>query len=175
MQTCYRCRVKKAVSAFTRRKDSRLYEMCRECVSDILARPQQARRAKLTHTVTHRTCYLCLRHLPNAQFTQRAIGTYFSACKDCNKLVFAQRRRARILAAEGEFSRAEWEALLAQYAECPGCSRPWDGIPRLKGRQTVITVDHRVPLSKGGRNDIGNVQPMCYSCNSRKGDRLFVR
>lgn len=33
------------------------------------------------------------------------------------------------------------------------------------------SIDHVVPISKGGTNDIENLRPMCRSCNSRKKDR----
>ena len=32
-----------------------------------------------------------------------------------------------------------------------------------------LTIDHDIPLSRGGTNDDGNLQLLCGPCNSRKG------
>ena len=37
----------------------------------------------------------------------------------------------------------------------------------------VLTYDHVVPVSKGGRNTWDNVVTCCTYCNSKKGDRLL--
>jgi len=39
------------------------------------------------------------------------------------------------------------------------------------GRETMMTVDHIIPKSKGGGNGIENLQPMCFPCNIRKGNQ----
>ena len=145
--------------------------MCSLCLAEILSAPREGKKARLSHTATERTCYLCRRVLPVARFTHRSNGTYFSACKDCNINVFAHRRRARMAEAEGTFTTAEWEALKSQHVRCPDCGRKWKDIPLPRGRTSPITRDHVVPISKGGRNDVGNLRPVCFSCNSRKGDR----
>ncbi|MDZ7956963.1 MAG: HNH endonuclease [Aulosira sp. DedQUE10] len=43
------------------------------------------------------------------------------------------------------------------YGECP---------PKV-----TLEVDHKEPFSKGGSNDISNLQTLCYKCNRGKGAR----
>lgn len=79
---------------------------------------------------------------------------------------YSAARRAREVAAVGEFSQDEWRALKARcHYTCLCCGR--------REPEIVLTADHVVPLSCGGANDIMNIQPLCKSCNSRKGARTI--
>jgi len=37
-----------------------------------------------------------------------------------------------------------------------------------------ITVDHIIPISRGGRHAIGNLAPACYSCNASKNKKTIT-
>lgn len=39
----------------------------------------------------------------------------------------------------------------------------------------MITVDHILPKSKGGSNNIENLRPMCCICNSRRGSEITLK
>lgn len=67
-------------------------------------------------------------------------------------------RRAR-LENKGSFSKEEWlTLLLCTGGACLGC-----------GSLEPVTMDHVVPISRGGSNTIDNIQPLCLSCNLSKG------
>lgn len=71
------------------------------------------------------------------------------------------RRLALLRSAKGTYTSHEWESLKRHYnytCLCCGKSEP----------EIKLTVDHIVPLSKRGTNTIDNIQPLCFSCNSRK-------
>lgn len=38
----------------------------------------------------------------------------------------------------------------------------------------LMTVDHIIPKSLGGTNDIDNLQPMCCKCNQKKGSTVCL-
>lgn len=39
-----------------------------------------------------------------------------------------------------------------------------------KGKEILMTQDHIIPKSKGGKTTLGNLQTMCFYCNQKKGD-----
>jgi 5-methylcytosine-specific restriction endonuclease McrA len=79
-----------------------------------------------------------------------------SALRDPGDAVSNHNRRALKRGAPGAITRGRVRALLA--LPCAGC-----------GTAEAITVDHIVPLSKGGHNVDVNLQPLCICCNRRKG------
>ena len=43
------------------------------------------------------------------------------------------------------------------------------------GEEVLMTKDHIVPKSKGGKNSISNYQTMCTKCNNKKGNREEIK
>ena len=71
---------------------------------------------------------------------------------------YQNRRRVRKLKGSGSHSFQEWMDLVAFYnGHCLCC-----------GRLARLTVDHVIPIAKGGSDSIDNVQPLCINCNRLK-------
>lgn len=41
--------------------------------------------------------------------------------------------------------------------------------------ETDLTIDHIIPLARGGQNDMSNLHTLCLTCNQRKTDKLDPR
>lgn len=74
---------------------------------------------------------------------------------------YAKRRGATVT---DRLTVEQWREILARHKnKCHYCGVTSD----------CLTVDHVIPLSKGGSHTAENIVPACQSCNSRKKDHLW--
>ena len=77
----------------------------------------------------------------------------------------ARRRYLRKCSAEGSHTLAQFHRLCHRADNrCLCCGKPFTS-------KDPPTRDHILPLSRGGSDDISNIQPLCMFCNDSKGVR----
>jgi 5-methylcytosine-specific restriction endonuclease McrA len=77
-----------------------------------------------------------------------------------NRNIKAKRRKAERLTV----TKKDWNKLVAYYRGC--CA--------YCGAKEKMTMEHIVPISRGGRHSIGNLLPVCMTCNVKKNYRFIV-
>lgn len=76
-------------------------------------------------------------------------------------------KRLKLAKLKGTHTKQEWEALKAFYGHrCLKCGRT-------ESKGVGIEKDHVYQIYLGGCDCIGNLQPLCASCNASKGSRYW--
>lgn len=94
----------------------------------------------------------------NTNWNRRHAGTekYLAARRITN-----QARRARLRGALGKFTQDELKTKFAYFGNrCVYCLKP-----------DKLTIDHKIPLSRGGSNQLANIVPACRFCNNSKNSK----
>lgn len=182
---CRRCHSEKSISEFVKNNTCERGHgpYCKLCVRNDQAERRrekgQAKRESLDVDVDEgkKYCPNCKEVKPAEEFR----GCYCQTCRDDKSREWAaanpdktknygrkakRKRELRLKELPGRHSPEDWEALkTATGNKCLCCGASGDDVE--------LTRDHVVPLSKGGTDDISNIQPLCASCNSKKRARTI--
>jgi hypothetical protein len=195
LKTCSRCKQEKLIAEFS--KDSTqptgLNYQCKSCRKEINKKSYNKTK---TTTDTHQICTKCLDTKTIEDFYKdpRSRNGYMRKCKNCHNKICSANNKKRPEATKAAaakwrknnpdkikilnsatksrrrkserklFSRKDWLYILRQYRSCCAyCGGAGD-----------LTMDHVVPLIRGGRHSVGNIVPACRSCNSSKNRKFIV-
>jgi 5-methylcytosine-specific restriction endonuclease McrA len=114
----------------------------------------------------NRPCRACgsQREVGQQKYCLGCRDTALSATWKAQHKAAKNRRKARLRGNGGSFTGTEFRELCEKFGnQCLSC-----GVVGVD-----LTVDHVLPLSKGGRNEISNIQPLCHACNVKKGDQMI--
>lgn len=163
---CSKCGETKLVSEFYKRKGRSGYlSICKTCRGKISIDIDKLKE----YRKNHRLKYKALRNEQSKQWNRahpekhrQSNNKYQKNNPDVSRQI-TKNRRERKKNAGGTISKQEWLDVLEKYGnKCLCC-----------GSREFIQMDHVVPLIVGGSNTIDNVQPLCRSCNSKKGIKVI--
>jgi len=123
--------------------------------------------------IKRKVCAWCGETLEVPAKKTLASRKYHEACS-----LVAQRARYRIKTVKRQSktkpSRLAADQVLREYGDkCHICKETID-LELDRTSRMGLTVDHVIPLSKGGTDEIDNLRPAHWICNNRKSDKLYA-
>lgn len=146
---------------------------CRKCSRPTKARPAVATEPKIRHVVD---CDWCGMTFKSPSYYRPRYCSRVCANTAVGQARRAKRQPTDQLQARWERKDRERMAIGLGYGARRNLLKKWKRQGRSCAYCTapVTTVDHVIPLSRGGTNYEGNLVPCCKRCNSQKSDRLVI-
>ena len=129
-------------------------------------RPSNETRKKLSESHKGKTSYWKGRKRPEMTGEKHPLWRGGKATEKKRKCFAELRRRAKKLENGGSHTIEDWENLKKKFNFMCLCCKRFE--PEIK-----LTQDHILPVSLGGSDDIDNIQPLCWSCNSSKYQNII--
>lgn len=172
-KVCSACSVEKSSAAFNKnsRASDGLQSACRMC--NIEYEESRVRKQRVP-SPEHKMCSMCNLVKVKSEFSKMSAsrdGLQYR-CKACSAEIEANRsmasrrsrnhnRRVRLANTES-FTVLRKEIRRLYRNKCFNC-----------GSAENQSIDHVVPLARGGRHSIGNLITLCTNCNSSKGSKTL--
>lgn len=158
MQKCNRCKVEKPFKEFSKNKTrpSGICPECKECAKTRAKIRYQKEGAKLRAQMAllRETDYEKRISIERASRARR---------KEAQRPAKNVRQRLRnTILSDKKYLIREKELRKLYSQPCFSC-----------GSTSNQSIDHIMPISKGGAHSIGNLMTLCRKCNSSKHDKLF--
>ena len=126
-----------------------------------------------------KSCTVCRLRLPLSDFPVGGGGKdgVRGSCKCCTaaRMKFHSERKDRVSAiqatADGSATILSISRMLRQANHCDYCGVEMG--QHYPVRPSNKTIDHKTPLSRGGKHTLDNITVMCLGCNSSKGNRTM--
>lgn len=175
MKTCTKCNVSKSIDHFYKDKNYKdgHRNSCIDCFKENVKSAYYVNREKkLAYQANYYRAnsenaieYAREWRKNNPDKTRQYHKEYFEKNKDQEKvrMRLKESKRRALKKNNGTFyiSKKEIDKILS--SKCIICEK-----------QENITLDHIVPISRGGSHSIGNIQPMCLECNTKKINKTMV-
>jgi 5-methylcytosine-specific restriction endonuclease McrA len=146
---CKPCAVERSRAWQSANKD-RVNEVCRKNYAKNLERSRANRRERVRRWYAR-----------NPEVARAATRKWNKENPEAKRLSENKRRAMKL--GNGVFTILPKEINKLLSSNCVNCNISED-----------ITLDHIIPISRGGRHSIGNLQPLCKSCNSSKNSKLLM-
>lgn len=178
-KSCSKCKVIQPVSEFYKRH-GKPDSSCKSCAREYLAKTKEQRssyhKEYYSKTKEHKLERSKINYLKNRELRKKQITEWNKANRDRinylqreryktnpeSKIEHKHRRRARLYN-NGVYEVSAKFLRNLRNSPCVMC-----------GSTDNISVDHIVPVSRGGRHAEGNLQPLCGLCNSSKSNRTMM-
>jgi 5-methylcytosine-specific restriction endonuclease McrA len=122
---------------------------------------REAGRRQYAENIEHRRAVKNAWKLQNPEAIKSALERY--RLNHLPKMAEKSHKRRAKLRGNGVFQVTEKELIRLYASPCAYC-----------GTMENVTIDHIIPVARGGRHSIGNLQPLCLSCNSSKNAKTMA-
>lgn len=96
-------------------------------------------------------------------------------CREFKRKLFGN--KSKYVSSRARLGELIFYTLYFMYGDiCPICGKKMTNIFKTISEYIPLaaTIDHRIPISKGGTDDISNLHLMCWDCNSnKKNDKIL--